>query len=105
MNIKTSVLKDLLINNRNFAYEQTLNFIIKCWDYDKAKWKYNITTSPLGSLSDNKSLRDYRSCIDQIERIENAIDKMENGLEFINLHIFYLSLFHDSVLPVKGYEC
>ena len=73
LNIKTSVLRDLLINNRNFAYEQTLNFLIKCWSYDETKWRYNISISPLGSLSDNKSFRDYRGCIDQIERIERML--------------------------------
>ena len=73
LNIKTSVLRDLLINNRNFAYEQTLNFLIKCWDFDETKWRYNISVSPLGSLSDNKSFRDYRGCIDQIERIERML--------------------------------
>jgi len=73
LNIKTSVLRELLINNRSFAYEQTLNFLIKGWDNNKKKWKYNISVSPLGSLSDNKSFRDYRSCIDQIERIERVL--------------------------------
>jgi len=73
LNIKTSILRDLLINNRNFAYEQTLNFLIKCWDFDKTTWKHNISIFPLGVLSDNKSFRDYRSCIDQIERIERML--------------------------------
>ncbi len=73
LNIKTSVLRDFLINNKNFAYEQTLNFLIKCWDHDEAKWKYDISISPLGTLSDNKSFRDYRGCIDQIERIERVL--------------------------------
>lgn len=73
LNIKTSVLRELLINNRNFAYEQTLNFLIKCWNYEDATWKYKISTCALGSLSDNKSIRDYRSCIDQIERIERML--------------------------------
>lgn len=73
LNIKTSVLRELLINNRNFAYEQTLNFLIKCWNFDEAKWRYNISISPLGSLSDNKSFRDYRRCVDQIERIERML--------------------------------
>ncbi|MDP2653415.1 MAG: hypothetical protein Q8Q08_05220 [Candidatus Omnitrophota bacterium] len=73
LNIKTSVLRDLLINNRNFAYEQTLNFLIKSWSYDQAKWKHQISTYPLGSLSDNKSFRDYRTCVDQIERIERML--------------------------------
>ncbi|MDP8264628.1 MAG: hypothetical protein P9M12_03995 [Candidatus Aceula lacicola] len=73
LNIKTSILRNLLINNRNFAYEQTLNFLIKCWNYDTAKWKYNISTFLLGTLSDNKSFRDYRACVDQIERIERML--------------------------------
>jgi len=73
LNINTSVLRDLLINNKNFAYEQTLNFLIKCWNYNESKWKYDIAISPLGSLSDNKSFRDYRGCIDQIERIERVL--------------------------------
>ena len=73
LNIKTSVLRDLIINNRNFAYEQTLNFLIKSWNYNKAKWRYNISTHPLGNLSDHKSIRDYSSCIDQIERIERIL--------------------------------
>ncbi len=73
LNIKTSVLRDLLINNRNFAYEQTLNFLIKCWNFDEAKWRFKMATYPLGSLSDNKSYRDYRACIDQIERIERML--------------------------------
>ncbi len=73
INIKTSVLRDLIINNRNFAYEQTLNFLVKCWNYEEAKWKYNISVSRLGTLSDNKSFRNYRSCVDQIERIERML--------------------------------
>jgi len=73
LNIKTSVLRDLLINNKNFAYEQTLNFLIKSWDYNKTKWKYNISISALGTLSDEKSFRDYRGCIDQIERTERML--------------------------------
>jgi hypothetical protein len=73
LNIKTSVLRDLLINHRNFAYEQTLNFLIKCWNYEEAKWRYNISVSCLGTLSDNKSFRNYRACIDQIERIERML--------------------------------
>ena len=73
LNIKTSVLYDLLINNRNFAYEQTLNFLIKCWNFDEAKWRYNISTFPLGVLSDDKSFRDYSGCIDQIERTERML--------------------------------
>ena len=73
INIKTDILRDHLVHNRSFAYEQTLNFLIKFWDFQKAQWKCHISVFPLGSLSDNKSVRDYRSCIDQIERIERMI--------------------------------
>ena len=73
LNIKTSVLRNLLINNRSFAYEQTLNFLIKSWNYDKAKWKYKVSVFSLGRLSDDKSFRDYGGCIDQIERIERVL--------------------------------
>ena len=73
LNIKTSVLRDLLIAHRSFAYEQTLNFLIQVWDYENEKWKCDISIFPLGNISDNKSLRDYRSCIDQIERIERMV--------------------------------
>jgi hypothetical protein len=73
LNIKTSVLRDLLISNRNFAYEQTLNFLIKCWNKDETKWRYTISKSFLGTLSDNRSFRNYRGCIDQIERIERML--------------------------------
>ena len=73
LNIKTCVLRDFLINNRKFAYEQTLNFLIKSWDHDKKKWKYDISTHSLGRLSDHKSFREYGGCIDQIERTERIL--------------------------------
>lgn len=73
LNFKTSFLRKLLKDNRKFAYEQTLNFLIKCWDFTENKWKYNISVVPLGTLSDNKSFRKYRGAIDQIERIERML--------------------------------
>ena len=73
LNIKTAVLRELVINNRTFAYEQTLNFLIKSWNYDDAKWKYNISVSRLGTLSDNKSFRNYRASVEQIKRIERML--------------------------------
>ncbi len=36
---------------------------------EEAKWRYNISISRLGTLSDNKSFRSYRGSVDQIERI------------------------------------
>ncbi len=73
LNIKTSVLRELIIKNRNFAYEQTLNFLIRSWNYQEAKWRYDISKTFLGTLSDSKSFRHYRGCIDQIERIERML--------------------------------
>lgn len=73
VNLKASVLHDLLKNNRKFAYEQTLNFIIKSWDFTKSKWKYSISVCPLGTLSDDRSYRQYSSSIDQIERTERIL--------------------------------
>jgi hypothetical protein len=73
LNIKTSVLRELILKNRNFAYEQTLNFLIKSWDYLQNTWKYNISVFPLGSLADVTSFRNYRGCINQIERTERML--------------------------------
>ncbi len=73
LNIKTEVLRELIIKNRNFAYEQTLNFLIRSWNYEEARWRYDISKTFLGTLSDSKSFRHYRACIDQIERIERML--------------------------------
>ncbi len=73
LNIKSDVLKELLIQHRKFAYEQTLNILIKSWDFLNKKWKYGLSVILLGTLSDNKSFRDYRGCIDQIERTERML--------------------------------
>ena len=73
LNIKTSVMRDLLINHRKFSTEQTLNFLIKSWDHVEGTWKYKLTVSLLGTVSDTQSFRDYSGCIDQIERIEGML--------------------------------
>ncbi|MCC6759397.1 MAG: hypothetical protein IT395_07215 [Candidatus Omnitrophica bacterium] len=73
LNIRASVLRELILKNRNFAYEQTLNFLVKCWNYEESKWRYDIAKFFLGTLSDSKSFRSYRGCIDQIERIERML--------------------------------
>ncbi|MFH1414514.1 MAG: hypothetical protein ABIH89_00290 [Elusimicrobiota bacterium] len=73
INFKASVLHDLLKNNRKFAYEQTLNFIIKSWNFAEKKWKYSISVFPLGTLSDERSFRQYSGSIDQIERTERIL--------------------------------
>lgn len=73
LNIKTSVMKDLLINHRKFATEQTLNILIKSWNHIENNWRYKFSIMLLGTLSDIRSFRDYRGCIDQIERIEGML--------------------------------
>jgi len=73
LNIKTSVMRELLIHHRKFATEQTLNFLIKSWNHSEAAWKYSLSVILLGTVSDIKSFRDYSGCIDQIERIESML--------------------------------
>ncbi len=73
LNVKTSVMRELLINHRKFATEQTLNFLIKSWDHIEGNWKYKLSVNLLGTVSDVKSFRDYGGCIDQIERIEGML--------------------------------
>ncbi len=114
INIKTSALRELLINNRNFAYEQTLNFLIKSWDYEKSQWKYDISISPLGCLSDTTSFRDYRGSIDQIERIERMLSllwrqikepKKKNGIsakKFEQLYTIFSNEYDNLRTKSKG---
>lgn len=72
LNIKLPVLKELL-KFRKFAYEQTISIFIRAWNFEKNKWKYNIGVSLLGEFHDDKSLRQYRVALDQIERSERLI--------------------------------
>ncbi len=80
LNIRIETLKKILID-RKFAYEQTLNMIIRSWDFDKRKgnkqdgdfWKYEITKIDLGILKDDSRSRQYRDCLDQIERTERML--------------------------------
>lgn len=72
LNIKIETLKALL-DYRKFAYEQTLNMLIRSWDFDKKNWKYKITKLDLGVLKDDSRFRQYRDCLDQIERTERML--------------------------------
>jgi hypothetical protein len=72
LNIKVGTLKELLVY-RKFAYEQTLNMLIRSWDFDKSQWKYTIKVEPLGILKDDSGFRQYRDCLDQIERTERML--------------------------------
>ncbi len=80
LNIKIETLKNMLIE-RKFAYEQTLNMIIRSWDFenktenqrDGGFWKYEIRKYDLGILKDDSRSRQYRDCLDQIERTERML--------------------------------
>ncbi|OEU63954.1 MAG: hypothetical protein BBJ57_13935 [Desulfobacterales bacterium PC51MH44] len=72
LNIRTRTLKRLL-DERKFAYEQTVNMLIHSWDFRKGKWKFKIHAHKLGILTDDGSFRQYTECLDQIERTERMI--------------------------------
>ena len=71
-NIRISVLKKLL-KYRPFAYEQTLNMLIHSWDFDKSEWMYSLHPVVLGVLQDDPQFRQFRGCLDQIERTERML--------------------------------
>jgi len=63
----------LLLKGRKFAYEQTLNMLIHSCDSQKEDWIYNIRSFSLGDLMDDSSVRKYKECLDQIERMERML--------------------------------
>jgi hypothetical protein len=72
LNIRVGVLNELLAN-RKFAYEQTLNMLIRSYDWKAEKFKYVFNRVQLGTIEDDKSFRAYEGCLDQIERTERLI--------------------------------
>ncbi|TVQ47714.1 MAG: hypothetical protein EA365_03240 [Gloeocapsa sp. DLM2.Bin57] len=72
LNIKRETLQELLAY-KPFAYEQTLNILIRSWDFKSNIWKYKIAKFTLGILQDDNSFRKYRECLDQIERTERML--------------------------------
>ena len=72
LNIKVETLK-VLLDYRKFAYEQTLNMLIHSWNFKNKAWKYEIAKKDLGVLKDDSSFRQYRECLDQIERTERML--------------------------------
>ncbi len=71
-NIRLSTLNKLL-KKRKFAYEQTLNILISSWNTKKKDFDYTIGRIELGILKDDPQFRQYRGCLDQIERTERLI--------------------------------
>ena len=72
LNIHVDKLKRLL-RFRKFAYEQTLNMIIRCWRPEERLWGCVPTVFPLGTIKDETSFRSFRGCLDQIERTERML--------------------------------
>lgn len=72
LNIDAQVLRELL-KERKFAYEQTINILIKSWDFNTDAWRFSIKKVQLGPLKDDVSLRQFRGALDQIERTERLL--------------------------------
>lgn len=95
LNMNTDTLK-ILLKRRKFAYEQTLNLLIQCWDFEEEKWSYDVASHNLGALEDEGAFRQYLGCLDQIERTERMLKLLwrelnkpldENRIqEFIDLY-------------------
>jgi hypothetical protein len=74
LNVSVKTLRELLAV-RKFAYEQTLNMLIRLWDFKTQEWKRGVSvhSHSFGTLSDESSFRQYRECLDQIERTERML--------------------------------
>lgn len=72
LNIDTGLLEKLLAK-RKFAYEQTLNMLIRAWDVKTEDENSLVEAYFLGRISDDATYRNYRECIDQIERTERML--------------------------------
>jgi hypothetical protein len=72
LNIKREVLRTLL-ENRKFAYEQTLNMLIRLWYTEDFQWTDGIAGHDLGVVGDDSAYREYRDCLDQVERTERML--------------------------------
>jgi hypothetical protein len=80
INIKIDTL-DTLLYYRKFAYEQTINILIRYLHSNEDDWKKNITTPRLGSLQDDNKLRGYSGCLNQIERTERLLKMLWRELQ------------------------
>lgn len=96
LNIRVKVLRELL-RFRKFAYEQTLNMLIRSWDFESDRgWRFKIKVETIGDLKDDSTSRHYRDCLDQIERTERMLkllwreiaygNRNEDSPEFIDLY-------------------
>jgi hypothetical protein len=74
LNIDVETLRRVL-KHRKFAYEQTLNILIRLWDFESRTWQdgIGVHSHSLGTLRDDAGSRQYRECLDQIERTERML--------------------------------
>ena len=72
LNIERSVL-EVLLRHRKFAYEQTLNMLIRSWDFESSTWSYEVRSHHFGEVIDDTEYRKYRDCLDQVERTERML--------------------------------
>ena len=75
LNVETTTLKEFL-KYKKFAYEQTLNMIIRAWDFEKDTWQAKIKRpgiARLGIIKDDSKFRQYGGCLNQIERTERLL--------------------------------
>lgn len=85
INIQVKVLREILAF-RKFSYEQTLNMLIRSWDFnDNSNWKYKLKIKKLGELKDDNSSRQYRDCLDQIERTERMLKLLWREIKYPNM--------------------
>lgn len=102
LNIRADLLQ-ILLGNRVFAYEQTLNMLILLWyeflkkakernfsqqnqsKYANQEWLNNVSVKSLGKFSDDPSSRHYRGIIDQIERTERMLRMLWRAVKEWNL--------------------
>ena len=82
INVRAHVLQDMLIGQRKFAYEQTLNMLIHSWNFDSDTWKYRIVAFPLGTFADDPDSRNISGAIDQVERTERMLKMVWREFEF-----------------------
>jgi hypothetical protein len=82
LNVRAGALKELLLNKRKFAYEQTLNILIQSWDFTTHTWTYPVGGYPLGVFADDPNSRDVSGAIDQIERTERMLKMLWREFRF-----------------------
>jgi hypothetical protein len=98
VNVRARVLRELLLSNRRFAYEQTLNMLIRSWEDGEAeeggeeeegaeeneppRWIYRVAGFSLGEFADDPSERNIPGAIDQIERTERMLKMIWREIKF-----------------------